>query len=94
MIKLKSLLNEFCISPNSIPTTIREIEESNLMRWVGSMVNTVKDHMLDGRQPYIDVGEAYDIIKTDFRADSPSIEEFEKACKKALDILTKEGKIK
>jgi len=72
MIKLKQLIFE---------------SNDNWNRWIKSMINTVQDTLIEDGHSFIDVGEAYDIIKTNFRADAPSIDIFDKACKEAIVIL-------
>lgn len=68
--------------------------DDNWKRWVNSMVSTVNDRMIEDNIQKIDVGEAYDIIKVDFRAESPTRDMFDKACKEALTILKQQGKLK
>ena len=73
------------------PKHIKEAEADNHWKnWVASMVSTVEEEpdfvMGDG-------GRAYDLIKTNFRADAPSREMFNKACAEALRILKTKGTI-
>lgn len=72
MIKLKSLL---------------ESTDDNWNRWIQSMVSTVKDYLSENGESHTDAYMAYDIIKSDFRANSPSNEMFQKASNQAIEIL-------
>lgn len=67
------------------PAHIRESDD-NWKQWVQGMVQNVQEEeeFVSG-----DTGRAYDLLKTNFRADAPSREMFEKACKEALTILIK-----
>jgi hypothetical protein len=76
---------------------LKEAEDPNWTRWVQSMVSTVEDYLTvdcDPPQKFTDIGEAYDVIKTNFRADAPSDDMFQRATKEALDILKQRGKVK
>jgi hypothetical protein len=69
-------------------------EDANWNRWVESMVGTVRDHLLETQQRTCDEYEAYDILKTDFRAEAPSHKMFEQAVKQAIDKLKASGLVK
>ena len=63
-------------------------------KWINSMVLTIEDYMMEDDQSVIDVYTAYDYLKSDFRAQSPSRDMFEKAVKETIEILKQKGKIK
>jgi len=67
------------------PSHIKESDE-NWKLWVNSMVQNVEEEydFVGG-----DIGRAYDLLKTNFRAEAPSREMFDKACKEALTVLIK-----
>lgn len=69
-----------------IKEVINEIQkDENWKRWVTSMVLTVEESLAENEYPIpTDSGTAYDIIKTDFRADAPSRDMFDAACKEAI----------
>lgn len=73
--------------------SVNENADPKFNNWVNSMVNTVEESLMEMGQTQTDVGEAYDIIKTNFRADSPSNELFQKACREALSSLKKMGRV-
>lgn len=79
MIKLKTLIFE---------------SNDNWNRWIQSMVETVKDSLMEREEYHTDIGEAYDILKSNFRADAPSHEMFDRASKEAIEILKKGGTIR
>lgn len=62
-------------------------EDIKLDSWVDSMVGTVEDYLVETGDKNIDVYTAYDILKTNFRADAPSRELFDVACKRAIEKL-------
>lgn len=70
---------------------VKEIKDQNWINWVNSMVQNVEEEsdFVSG-----DIGRAYDLLKTNFRADSPSRDMFNQACKEALTILKQQKKIK
>jgi len=69
---------------------IQEIEDVHWKRWVDSMVQTFIEQSGGSTDP----GEAYDIIKTNFRSDAPSRDVFNKASREAMEILRQMGKIR
>jgi len=73
---------------------VKENVDPRFDRWVGSMVNHVEESLAEMGVSKTDTGNAYDIIKTNFRANAPSQELFDRACKEAIVILTKTGVIK
>lgn len=73
-----------------IMEVLKEEIDENWRRWIQSMVNTIEE---ESNGQSMDVGEAYDILKTNFRADAPSREMFQKAAKEALEILRVDKKI-
>lgn len=73
---------------------VKENVDPNWSGWVNSMVLTVQDMFNEAGSPTGDVYEAYDIIKTNFRADAPSRDMFEKACKEAINLLKVKGVVK
>ena len=79
MIKLKSLIIE---------------SDNNWNQWVRSMVLTVIDTLSEEGNSSTDAGYAYDIIKTNFRADAPTRDMFDKACKESITILKTKGIVK
>jgi len=88
---------EITVANRTLDTMQNSLKENtsddNWKRWVASMVSTVNETMLENGIKKIDVGEAYDIIKSDFRAESPSRDMFDKACKEALMVLKQQGKL-
>jgi len=73
---------------------IKENSDENWKRWINSMVSTVHDTLIENGESFTDVYMAYDIIKTNFRADAPSRDMFEKASKQSIDILKQQGIVK
>ena len=73
---------------------VKENVDPRFNRWVGSMVNHVEESLAEMGASKTDTGNAYDIIKTNFRANAPSQELFDRACKEAIVILTKTGVVK
>jgi len=77
-------------STSIVQQRLKEAEDANWTRWVQSMVSTVRDHLTidcDPPKRFTDTYEAYDVIKTNFRANAPSDDMFQKAVKQAIDIL-------
>ena len=74
------------------PNMIKETDEK-WNAWVQSMVATVEDTLLEMGEHYTHEGEVYDILKTNFRADAPSRDMFNKASAQAIGILKKAGRV-
>lgn len=72
-----------------IREAINEIQkDENWKKWVASMVLTVEESLREYEYDIpTDSGTAYDIIKTNFRADSPNDDMFQQACKEAITEL-------
>jgi hypothetical protein len=59
-----------------------------LQRLVNSMVNTIEEYLTDNGLNSVDEYTAIDILKSDFKANSPQ-DVFIKACKLSIDNLKK-----
>lgn len=68
--------------------------DTKWLRWVGSMVNSVEDAVYERGESQTDMYEAYDIIKTEFRANAPSLDMFARASREAVNILKNKGIVK
>jgi hypothetical protein len=73
---------------------VNEEVDPKFDRWVKSMVNTVEESVVEMGQSQIDIEEAYDIIKSNYRSSSPSQEIFDRACREAVKILKNTGIVK
>jgi hypothetical protein len=77
--------------PPLMPQPINEMSIDLWRRWVDSMVITIENYRAEENLNTVDEGWAYDILKTDYRAESPNDEMFSKACGEALQILKRKG---
>lgn len=68
-------------------------EDANWDGWIQSMVQTIEDYLLETSQHTCNEYDAYALLKTDFRADAPSKQIFEKAAAEAIAKLKSMGRI-